>query len=78
MKTAAALRDDLFREKERFDRAVFDHGFNPEERLSKWQAFLVKVQPLGCELVDAEKHETRLRRKDRPTRFADLGTAAIL
>ncbi len=73
MKTAAALRGDLFREKEQFDRAVFDHGFTPEERLSKWQAFLVKVQPLMQQLKQADKYESKVR-----IRQPQLMTVAIL
>lgn len=70
MRTAAFLRGELHRAKEQFDRAVFDRGFTPEERLTRWQAFLMKIKPLSEELAGAEKQEARRRTRQR-TRYAE-------
>lgn len=77
MKTAAFLRGELFREKEQFDRAVFDQGFTRDERLAKWQAFLLRVAPISEALKKAERYEARVG--IRQTRAAQgAGTAATL
>jgi hypothetical protein len=77
MKTAAFLRGELLREKEQFDRAVFDKGFTRDERLEKWQAFLVKVAPITQALMKAERYEARMGiRAARVTSGA--GTVAAL
>lgn len=74
MRTAAVLRDDLFQAKERFDRTVFDRGLTPPERLVRWQAFLIKIEPLGRELAQAERWEARRNARKR-ARYAELRKA---
>lgn len=79
MKTAAFLRGELFREKELFDRAVFDKGFTRDERLAKWQAFLVRVAPITQELKKAERYESRVGiRAARQQNAQSAGTVATL
>ncbi len=74
MKTAAYLRDELFREKEQFDRAVFDKGFTPDERLIRWQVFLARVAPINEALKKAERYELRVGIRQARA----VGTAAVL
>lgn len=76
MATAAQLRGELLRQKEAFDRAVFDTGLTRAERLARWQAFLTEVKPLSERITRAERFEDRERR--RITHWQPTGTAAMI
>jgi hypothetical protein len=76
MKTTEQLRTALLDAKELFDRATFDRGLTPPERLIRWQAFLQKVAPLSQELKKAERREQK--RAQRRVWEQMRGTAAVL
>lgn len=76
MKYADTLRDELLDAKEKFDTAVFDRGLTAEERLVRWQAFLMKIEPIAKQLAHAEKQLAY--RKARSAQRMTTGTAATL